>query len=228
MDFICDPYLVFYAPLWKRDGTSFISDDAYGHLCTVTEALWTPQGRSFDGNDYITINPAASILQTMTVGSIEVWVKLTTAVGTQTFFSASHSADAESRFILYWNPGQGIYAYCSEAGSGYYNSTFGVVGSPPRSMAAGVWYHLVFVHNGIYPTLIMDGISYAMAAGQPDGTKFLNAVLTINDVSLGTSNNSAGRGLYLNGVEGEVRIYNRALIALEDQRNYLATKWRFR
>ncbi len=227
MDFIHDPYLVFYAPLWKRDGTSFISDDAYGHLCTVVGALWTPQGRSFDGNDYITINPTASKLQTLTTGSIELWVKLTTAVGAQAFFSVSDSADADSRFILYWNPENGIYAYCAEAGTVYYNNAF-KLGTTTPLMVADVWYHLLLTHNGITPALYLDNVALTIATGGADYTKFLAAVLTINDVSLGTNNISTGRQLFLNGTEGEARIYNRVLSALENQHNYLATKWRFR
>ena len=53
MDFIFDPSLVLYLPLYQPDGASFASRDAYGHLCTVTGALWTPQGRTFDGADDI-------------------------------------------------------------------------------------------------------------------------------------------------------------------------------
>lgn len=50
-DFILDPSCILYLPLWKKDGAQFMSDDMYGHLCTVTGALWTPQGRYFDGVD---------------------------------------------------------------------------------------------------------------------------------------------------------------------------------
>ncbi len=53
-DFIFDPYLKLYLPLYELDGASFMSRDAYGHLCTVTGAFWTPRGYSFDGGrDYI-------------------------------------------------------------------------------------------------------------------------------------------------------------------------------
>ena len=54
MNFIFDPSLVLYLPLHQRDGSSFMSKDAYGHVCTVTGAVWTPEGRLFDGvDDYI-------------------------------------------------------------------------------------------------------------------------------------------------------------------------------
>ena len=60
MDFIFDPSLVLYLPLYELDGASFMSKDAYGHLCTVTGATWTPRGRSFDGtDDHIALPQAA-------------------------------------------------------------------------------------------------------------------------------------------------------------------------
>jgi hypothetical protein len=51
MDFILDPSLVLYLPLYERDGASFISRDLYGRSCTVTGTLWRPNGRYFDGTD---------------------------------------------------------------------------------------------------------------------------------------------------------------------------------
>lgn len=41
-----DPYLRFYVDLTKHDGATFMSDDAYGHLCTATSATWGLTGRA--------------------------------------------------------------------------------------------------------------------------------------------------------------------------------------
>ena len=60
--FILDPALRLYLPLWKLDGNSFQSKDAYGHLATVTGATKVLQGFSFDGvDDKITIPHAATL-----------------------------------------------------------------------------------------------------------------------------------------------------------------------
>ena len=40
-----DPSLVLYLPLGELDGDKFMSRDAYGHLCAVTGATWTPNSR---------------------------------------------------------------------------------------------------------------------------------------------------------------------------------------
>ena len=40
-----DPSLVFYVDFAKHDGAKFMSDDAYGRLCTVTNPpIWSPNG----------------------------------------------------------------------------------------------------------------------------------------------------------------------------------------
>ena len=49
-EFIHDPSLVLYLPLYKHAG-AVISDESHlGHLCTVTGALWRPNGRYFNGS----------------------------------------------------------------------------------------------------------------------------------------------------------------------------------
>jgi len=56
MNFVFDPSLELYLPLYELDGSSFMSKDACGHICLVTGALWGSQGRTFDGgDDYIDI-----------------------------------------------------------------------------------------------------------------------------------------------------------------------------
>ena len=80
MDFILNPNLVLYLPLWKLDGSSFMSKDACGHLCTVTGALWRPDGRYFDGVD----DKIEWDAITVTAGSLEGWFmfhKLGTELG---------------------------------------------------------------------------------------------------------------------------------------------------
>ncbi|MDY6835496.1 MAG: hypothetical protein SVY53_11925, partial [Chloroflexota bacterium] len=44
-----DPELRLLLPLRYLDGNSFMSRDAYGHLCTNNGTVWHLGGRSFDG-----------------------------------------------------------------------------------------------------------------------------------------------------------------------------------
>jgi len=53
--YVYDPRCTLYLPLYSEDlkGNSFLSRDSYGRTCTVTNAVWTSQGRTFAGADYI-------------------------------------------------------------------------------------------------------------------------------------------------------------------------------
>ena len=74
MDFIFDPSLVLYLPLYELDGASFISKDANGHLCTVTGALWRPNGHYFDGTDDKIDCGAGTNLAVANEITIEAWI----------------------------------------------------------------------------------------------------------------------------------------------------------
>jgi hypothetical protein len=72
---IHDPNLVFYLSLHKTDGNSLISQDAHGHQGAVTGAVWTPQGRSFDGVDDIITVPHSPSLNVTSGITMALWVK---------------------------------------------------------------------------------------------------------------------------------------------------------
>lgn len=54
-DFIIDSSLLLYLPLYLLKGSKFKSVDRSKHSCIVTGALWGPDGRALDGDDYITL-----------------------------------------------------------------------------------------------------------------------------------------------------------------------------
>ena len=78
MNFVFDPSLVLYLPLYEMDGASFASRDAYGHRCTVTGALWRPNGRYFDAvNDGINCGTGSNLNlgNTMDKYTMTAWIK---------------------------------------------------------------------------------------------------------------------------------------------------------
>ncbi len=78
--FVLDPSLELYVPLWKRDGAEFISDDKHGHLCTAIGALWTPSGRAFDGaDDYLSVANTVNQILSLTAFSTVTWFKSASA-----------------------------------------------------------------------------------------------------------------------------------------------------
>lgn len=218
--------LLFYAPLWHPElsGASIESKDLDGYTGTVVGAIHTPPTRrEFDGDDYITFNGLVAVLQSLTVGSIEIWWRANNLTGGQALFSVSDISDVDSKFILYNNMGLGLYAYCSEASSLFYNKNL----LTSDGILADIFYHIVVTHNGTVIAGYLDTVALTMAAGGADPTKFLAAVNNIDDVSMGSDNDSGGRDLFLDGGIGEVRVYNRVLTAGEVTHNRNATIWRY-
>jgi hypothetical protein len=218
VSFIFDPSLVLYLPLYELDGASFGSRDAYGHLCTVAGALWRPDGRCFDGtDDYIEIAHNTSQLLA-NGGSIEAWIK-PDSVG-ETYgkivdksTNANGGADGFSFFCHTPNKVAFVINDSVWRGSADGSVVFG----------DGNFYHVVATwdNTGDVTTYVNGSQSGAPgASGNPSGITTTNA-LRIGNRSVATDRAFDGR-------IAEVRLYSRALTSQETQRNYLATKWRYR
>ena len=208
-DFIYDPYLVLCLPLYMLDGASFMSREAYGHLCTVTGALWTPQGRSFDGDDYITV-PYSASLNIASAITIKAVVK---PLGAHTGGYGS----------LWWDQQQDSRNRILISDDGSVTAQF-IIGGVDKSASAAagsvplnVFTDVVFTYDGAEIVLWINGVKKTptAATGAIEG-------------SLGDRIIGKATTLLLNGVIGEKAVYNRALNPLEIQNNYLATKWRYK
>jgi len=201
--FAYDPNLVLYLPLYKLDGASFMSKDAYGHQATVTSALWTPQGRSFDGIDNtITIPAHASLAPTAL--TVICWIK--TSTKTMSFWSGYSAGGAN---------GLGI----SIDGNGFVEVSIPFVALIVQGavdVTTGVWVHCAVTKDasGNY-ALYIDGVA--------DGTGSQVTAPLWADWVLGKAELP-----YFNGTMGESLGWNRALSLAEILHNYQATKWRFR
>ena len=213
MDFIFDPSLVLYLPLYKLDGASFMSRDAYGHLCTVTGAVWTPQGRDFDGNDdYIT---QATFLDTMPSAlTIEMWAKAQGGAGTERPLFQKENVIGQDRIWASIAGANNTLWFSTEGGN------LGAKSVNGGDLSLDAWYHLVSIYEAgkalkCYVNTVESTGATADTIG--DGTA--------EDFYIG---NVWAKNLAWDGLIPEVRIYNRALTPLEIQHNYLATKWRYR
>jgi len=234
-DFIFDPSLVLYLPLYKLDGASFMSQDAHGHLCTVTGALWTPQSRYFDGtDDYIT-------------------------VGDESTFKFMHGALNTSGFQFTIEM---VVALDDPASSSMYIpvGTMDYGQSVTRGICFGIGNNRTLymeITTGVYAVRILQVTSskyirpndtdlHQFAFTWNQGLANANGIFYVDAVSDTPVDKSAntpdtGNSKYplhigvdgthyqdLPGKIGVVRIYNRALSPLEIQHNYLAAKWRYR
>jgi len=223
MNFILDPSLVLYAPLHQLDGASFMSRDAYGHVCTVTGALWRPNGRTFDGTDDLITVPSETALDNAIDGAstLLAWIN-----------PASDGEGDLGRILdkSYYQAG------VSDEAGGYvklrlyqpFTGTDGQWKTTDAIVPINTWSCVGFTYDASATTndaiLYVNGLSKAVTeeTGPPTETRRSSAGV---DAVIG---NRATAAYTFDGLIGEIWIYNRALNPLEIQHNYLATKERYR
>jgi len=217
--FIRSTHPAFYLPLWKKDhgesGGKLLSSDGFGHICTVTGALRRFKGYFFDGvNDKI-LSSTNSIFEFTTAFTIEVWVNVDVSVPAQHQFAVELGDTAGIERM-------GICARRNAAGNllGCYNAAIPDWVMANSACTPGIWEHIVGVFNPGAGNL--DFFLNTVADGSPalGGFQAWTGGTTLVNISPATG--------YLKGLIGEVRVYNRGLSPPEIQRNYTATRWRFR
>jgi len=206
---------VLYLPLWRQDmtGSPIISKDTYAHLCSVTGALWTPQGRDFDGTDDRISVPRDSSFEPASALTLESWSKSTTYDGT--ILDKAKDVHTAPHFT---------YALNHSLGSEKLNYQLTTAGVRTTLVSdsifpLGVWIHVVATYNGSAMKLFFDG--------ELDNETAKVGVITYYDTDLLIGELRNDPGYDFDGLIGEVRIYNRALSLPEIQHNYQATKWRY-
>ena len=213
MDFIFDPSLVLYLPLYELDGASIMSKDKHGHLCTVTGALWRPYGRCFDGSDDKIVISDAPNLRLSTAFTLETWVKPSSASNGCIMSKHLYNGGKEG-YWMYWNTQK---AHCMYVGTDL--ALYG--GFATTTLSIDTWYHFASTYDGndllIYVNASLDKTYSSIGVPVKTGS---------HDLWVGRDGNTDVSTFP--GFIGEVRIYNRGLSPLEIQHNYLATKWRYR
>ena len=224
MNFLFDPSLVLYLPLYQLDGASFMSKDASGQVCTVTGALWTPSGRLFDGDDFIVITDTPFDFERTDAFALEIWLKTT-------------STSAESIFSKQANAGvyEGYSMELKATGQVYLNLVHDAVATKytvinsTNTVNDGAWHHVIVQNLALSGgdasdiQIFIDG----SLETNVESSDTLGANSILNNVNLRIASRDGG-GQPFSGTIGEARVYNRALTPLEIQHNYLATKWRYR
>ncbi len=214
-DFIFDSSLVLYLPFYDLDGASFMSQDAYGHLCTVTGALWRLYGRWFDGiDDYLKVTKSTPLEMGANQDfTLMAWLNHNSETDGGILCKGANNDTTDTGYRFTYQDSIGIRI----------NNGSSAIGKTGSSISANVWHHAAatFDRDGLAAIFIDGGIDTTV-----DISSFASSDLT-NSTDLWIGSRSAGAGLW-NGLIGEVLIYKRSLTPLEIQHNYLATKWRYR
>lgn len=210
---IHDSNLVFYADLRKHDGSTFMSDDAYGHTCSVTGAIWTPQGRYFDGTDDIISCGDNTSLDITSKISLLAWTKYT-AVGASNQHILGRDNGTDKR----------NYALFVAGINGYLGFAF-YVGDVAKTISVSnnyvnTWVFLAGTYDGATQNAYLQGI---VAATPKDVT----GAIDNDDVSLSIGCRT-GLTSDFTGLIGDCFIYNRALTPSEIQNLYIKTKSKYR
>jgi VCBS repeat-containing protein len=198
------PGLVAAYSFNEGSGTALIDRTGLGRTGTVSGATWSTAGRnggalSFDGvNDVVTIADHSSL--DLTTGmTLEAWVRPSTVSGWRTVFLKNVS---------------GGFAYVLLAGdasslpAGYVRTTGDLNATGSSGLAVNVWTHMALTYDGTTLRLYVGGAQVGSRAVTG------SMVVTNGALTIGGSNLGAG---YFQGLIDDVRIYNRALTALEIQ-----------
>ena len=207
MDFIFDPSLVLYLPLYELHGASFKSRDKHGHLCTVTGALWKPNGRLFDGaDDYLTLT---GVLSNLAACTLQANFRMHRLSSSDVVVGQTNLGGAQDAMGFYTNAQQIVLDV--KTSSGRVTRNMG-------AFDATSWANWAGTYDGANIIGYKDAVATAPAAqtgSTSSGKPFV----------IGARGEDYG---FLSHVTvGDVLVYNRALSPLEIQHNYLATKWRY-
>jgi len=221
-----DPYgfstdgLVLYLPLWALKNSSFQSIDAYKHTCTVTGALWQPDGRLFDGSDdRITVPDHASLqFEANDDFTLIIWIEKTGGANTERLLQKT-SGDANPRFVISLQSGVGSPSF------------YGITDAVPNAVAVSGTTAMNDGPHMLSLSVDRDNASGFVAyvddategaAQDPTGVGDLSNVGV--DVTLGEFPNGVGD---FTGTIGEAWIYSRAFVAAEITRHNNITAWRY-
>lgn len=202
-----DPSLILWLPLHLRDcvsGDSFMSRDAYGHLCTVSGASWTPYGYSFDGvSDYLRIAGLDAIAPAQPY-TILLGVK-------PTVFTGVHRLIVAGNNVIAWDIRNDVPDYMRLAAGANLDYTSWTPTLEDR-------YHVAAILNGA------DSAIYENGELKASGDAGAGALQANTDIAMtGPPFNQAPYG----GLIDHIRIYSRILTPAEIQRAYIDTKRRY-
>ena len=219
--FIVDDSLVLYLPLWALKDSPIKSVDAYKHTCTVTDALWRPNGRLFAGAGHITV-PDHTAFDIVTALTALQWVNCTNvgSVADETAISKYRTIGGKREWgmvkilssgkvaIIFGDPSDGTFEGTRQTNNVVLsNTTWALVGF---TYAAGTV--VIYVDGAVVVSATVEG---AIPITLYNGT---------SDVVIGANGASQSKWT---GILGEGWVYSRALTAQEVQHNYLTTRWRY-
>jgi len=213
--YIRSTHPVLYLPLWRLDGSPSIrSQDAFGHIGTVTDALWRPQGRYFDGANGIIVIPRTASLEPNPI-TIGAWVQITELDTVRRIFAKHEAGLVKAGYTLYrLNTDNKIYF---QSGDSVTWPAWNL--GSTKALAVG-WHCIEAGQDSSWVSMFIDGEEAATAIA---GGKIVHH--TTHDLWIGGDTPTA---FVWSGIIGATWIYNKAPNPTDHGRIYQATRWKFK
>ena len=212
---------MLYLPLWALEGDTFESIDEYKHTCTVTGAVWQPDGRAWTGDDDLIDCGRNTIFDfgTNVDFSLAAWINCTDASGERLILSKGSGGAGGKRydFMLEGTSGKIRLVLDDNANQ---KIMLGVIG-----LADSAWHFVaVAADRSGNGQLYVDGATDGAAV---DISALVSTDDTSKDLTVGVSSSNETSNNF-EGTIGEVWVYRgRVLPVTEIDNMYKSTAWRY-
>jgi hypothetical protein len=198
-----------------RSNTQAILDLTGNNTVTASSLTYSSDGTfSFNGSSNLLVFPENSIMNTNSP-TVEVWVK-TAALSQNGFWFEKGTVN--SSYSLF-QEGSNIVWRTVNSGSTPYDNLLATTAS---YLSTSAWAHIVGTYTTGNKRIYINGVQ--VANNTASGTVATNT----SGCSIGVYGGFNGsRGYWYNGSIGNVKVYNRALSAVEVQQNFEATRGRY-
>ena len=201
----------------QADGTAstnILDSSASSHTITAngTAKVLAPKMGSgclvLNGSsDYITIPNSSDFAYGTTPFTIQFWLKLNSASGTQFIYDHRSNADSEQYSSTLWYSGSSNYINFSGTKAPSYTVVYDYTYN--ITLTAGQWYHICVVRNGASLLLFLDGtlVTWSTVGTAITATTSFPTI-TDRDLHIG---NYSGNNYFVNGCIDDFSIHNIAL-----------------
>ncbi|MBV2104610.1 MAG: DUF4347 domain-containing protein, partial [Candidatus Thiodiazotropha sp. (ex Lucina aurantia)] len=166
---------------------------------------------NLDGfNDFVQLNTHVSAFSDLSEGTIAAWIN-TSYSGAQAMFSITDTADYDSLVVFGMDNGRIFFDVAN-------NNFYSLSVETNASYADGNWHHVAVTVDGSGNSIYIDGVQVSLAGlfyryGDSSTQSFFSSVTSLDSMAIGNLRDPAGYTGSFNGLQDDVRVYDRALSA---------------
>ncbi|MBT3044278.1 MAG: VCBS repeat-containing protein, partial [Candidatus Thiodiazotropha sp. (ex Codakia orbicularis)] len=166
---------------------------------------------NLDGfNDFVQLNTHVSAFSDLSEGTIAAWIN-TSYSGAQAMFSITDTADFDSFVVFGMDNGRIFFDVAN-------NSFYSLSVETNASYADGSWHHVAVTVDGSGNSIYIDGVEVSLAGlfyrdGNSSTSSFFSSVTSLDSMAIGNLRGAGGYTGFFNGLQDDVRVYDRALSA---------------